>query len=221
MEADSDRARFNMIHQQIRPWDVLDERVLGVMEAIRREHFVPDAYQGLAYADIEVPLGDGRTLLAPKVVGRMLQALAVQPGEKVLEIGSATGYVTACLCRLGGQVVGVEPNAALAAAARKRLAELDCPGVKILELDALAGPTSGGPFTAIAVNGSLPDGETLGPLEDQLAVGGRLFCIVGEPPVMEAWLITRVGARDFRREGLFETSAPPLVEAPHAQTFVF
>lgn len=221
METDSDRARFNMIHQQIRPWDVLDERVLGVMEEIRREPFVPDAYQGLAYADIEVPLGQGRGLMAPKVVGRMLQSLAVQPGERVLEVGSGTGYVTVCLCRLGGQVVGAEPDPALAAAARRHLAELDCPGATILELDALAGPTPGGPFQVIAVNGSLPDGDSLGPLEDQLAVGGRLFCIVGEPPVMQARLITRVGARDFRREGLVETSAPPLAERSRAQGFVF
>ncbi len=221
METDSDRARFNMIQQQIRPWDVRDERVLGVMEALRREPFVPDAYQGLAYADIEVPLGTARTLLAPKMVGRMLQALAVQPRDKVLEIGSGTGYVTACLCRLGGQVIGAEPDPALAATARQRLADLDCPGAKVLELDALAGPTPGGPFNAIALNGSLPNADMLAPLEQQLAVGGRLFCIVGEAPVMKALLVTRLGPQGFGRETLFETSAFPLVGAPRAQTFVF
>lgn len=221
METDSDRARFNMIHQQIRPWDVLDEGVLGAMEGIRREPFVPDGYQGLAYADIEIPLVNGRALLAPKVVGRMLQALAVQPGDKVLEIGSGTGYVTACLCRLGGQVIGIEPDASLAAAARRHLAELGFPGAKILESEALASHPPGGPFNVIAVNGSLPQPDALGPLEDQLAVGGRLFCIVGAMPIMEACLVTRVSPRDFRREILFQTSAAPLGEVPRAPAFVF
>ena len=221
MDTDSDRARFNMIHQQIRPWDVLDERVLGVMGALARESFVPDAYQGLAYADIEVPLGDGRVLLAPKVVGRMLQSLDVRPGDKALEIGSGTGYVTTCLCRLGAQVIGVEADATLAAAARKHLTELDCPAAKILEQDPFAGPASGGPFNVVAVNGSLPDQEALAPLEQQLSVGGRLFCIVGGPPVMGACLVTRLGPQGFRRETLFETSAASLVEVPRAPDFVF
>jgi protein-L-isoaspartate(D-aspartate) O-methyltransferase len=219
VETDSDRARFNMIHQQIRPWDVLDLRVLEVMEGVQREPFVPDAYQGLAYADIEIPLGHGRRVLAPKVIGRMLQALAVQPGDNVLELGSGTGYVTACLCRLGGQVVGVESEATLAAAARRHLAELDCGRAQILEADVLVAPA--GPFNAIALNGSLPSLEALAPIEQQLAVGGRLFCIVGEAPVMAAYLITRAGARDFRRDALFETSAAPLAEASQAQGFVF
>ncbi|MGE5155506.1 MAG: protein-L-isoaspartate O-methyltransferase family protein [Bdellovibrio bacteriovorus] len=221
MDTDSDRARFNMIHQQIRPWDVLDERVLEVMEGLGREPFVPDAYQGLAYADIEIPLGPDCRMLAPKVIGRMLQALAVQPGDKVLELGSGTGYVTACLCRLGGEVVGVEPDPSLAAAARRNLAELGCAGAQILEMDVLDGAVPSGPFQAIALNGSLPDREVLGPLEQRLAVGGRLFCILGEAPAMEASLITRVGARDFRREALFETSASPLAASPRGQAFVF
>jgi protein-L-isoaspartate(D-aspartate) O-methyltransferase len=221
VDTDSDRARFNMIHQQIRPWDVLDERVLGVMEALRREPFVPDAYQGLAYADIEVPLEGGRALLAPKVVGRMLQALAVKPGDKVLEIGSGTGYGTVCLCRLGGRVMGLEPDATLAAAAREHLADLDCPGSEILELDPFSDPIPGGPFNVVAVNGSLPHLEALGPFEQQLAAGGRLFCIVGEPPVMGAFLVTRLGPQGFRRETRFETSAAPLTAAPPLPEFVF
>jgi protein-L-isoaspartate(D-aspartate) O-methyltransferase len=221
VDTDSDRARFNMIHQQIRPWDVLNERVLSVMEAIPREPFVPDAYQGLAYADIEVPLGGGRALLAPKVVGRMLQALAVRPGDKVLELGSGTGYVTACLSRLGGEVLGVEPDPNLAAAAGRHLAEVGCPNARVLELDPLAGPFPGAPFDVIALNGSLSRIQALGTLEQQLRVGGRLFCIIGAPPVMTARLVTRVGPQDFRRETLFETSAAPLVEAPQVPDFVF
>lgn len=221
MDTDSDLARFNMIYQQVRPWDVLDDRVLGVMEAVQREPFVPVAYQGLAYADIEVPLAGGRTLLPPKVVGRMLQALAVRPGDKVLEIGSGTGYGTACLCQLGARVVGVEPIESLASDARARLGQLNCPDVQILELDPWAQALPGGPYNAIAVNGSLPDLEALAPFEQLLGVTGRLFCIVGAPPVMGACLVTRVSPRDLRRETLFETSAAPLVQTPQVPEFVF
>lgn len=221
MENSSEQARFNMIQQQVRPWDVLDDRVLDVMAGIAREPFVPAAYQGLAYADIEVPIADGRAMLAPKLVGRMLESLKIRPGEKVLEIGSGTGYVTACLSRLGGRVVGVERDSALAAAARERLAGLGLSRVEILEVDSLAGPTAGAPFNVIAVNGSLPTAEPLALLEDQLALGGRLFCIVGEGALMGARLVTRVGARDFRREVLFETAAPPLPDVPEPQGFEF
>jgi protein-L-isoaspartate(D-aspartate) O-methyltransferase len=221
MDSSSERARFNMIQQQVRTWWVLDDRVLDAMAEIGREPFVPDAYQGLAYADIEVPIAEGRAMLAPKVVGRMLQSLNVQSGEKVLEIGSGTGYVTACLSRLGGRVVGVETDPELAAGARERLAVLGLERVEILEADALAGPTPGAPFNVIAVNGSLPSAEPLALLEDQLVLGGRLFCILGEGPVMEAHLVTRVGARDFRRQDLFETAAPPLPQATEPQGFVF
>lgn len=221
METDSDRARFNMVQQQVRPWDVLDGQVLEVMEGIRREPFVPDAYQGLAYADIEVPLSQSRSLPSPKLVGRMLQALDVQPGDKALEIGSTTGYLSACLCRLGAQVVAIEPDAALAAEARGRLADLGCSGVRILELEMLGPPAPGGPFNLIALNGSVADAQTLVPLEQQLALGGRLFCILGWGVVMRAYLITRVGPRELRREALFETSAAPLVPEPHPPAFVF
>lgn len=222
METDSDRARFNMIHQQIRPWDVLDERVLGVMEGLPREPFVPEAYQGLAYADIEIPLSGGtRALLAPKVVGRMLQALAVQPGDRVLELGSGTGYVTLCLCRLGGQVTGIEPDPSLAEAARRNLAEQGCPEANLLEQDPLMGDAPEGLFQAIAINGSVPSVEELVPIEARLAPGGRLFCIVGDAALMEAQLITRVGPRDMRREILFEIGAAPLVETPRLPDFVF
>ena len=221
MDSSSETARFNMIQQQVRPWWVLDDRVLDVMEEIGRESFVPDAYQGLAYADIEVPIAEGRAMLAPRVVGRMLQALKAQSGDKVLEIGTGTGYLTACLSRLGGPVVGVETDPDLAAGARERLAALGLTRVEILEADALAGPTAGAPFNVIAVNGSLPTAESLAVLEDQLALGGRLFCIVGDGPVMEARLVTRVGARDFRREDLFETAAPPVAQVPEPQGFEF
>jgi protein-L-isoaspartate(D-aspartate) O-methyltransferase len=221
METTAERARFNMIQQQIRPWDVLDDRVLDVMAEVRREAFVPDAYQGLAYADIEIPIGQTTCMLAPRVVGRMLQALDVQPGDRVLEIGTGTGYVTACLGRLGGQVTSVEVDADLASEARSRLADLGPDSIQVQQGDALAGPVEGGPFDVIAVTGSMPTEASVPMLQGQLAPGGRLFCVLGEAPAMEAVLITRVGERDMRREGLFETSAPALVNAIEPDGFEF
>jgi protein-L-isoaspartate(D-aspartate) O-methyltransferase len=221
METTAERARFNMIQQQIRPWDVLDDRVLDVMAEVRREAFVPDAYQGLAYADIEIPIGQATCMLAPRVVGRMLQALDVQPGDRVLEIGTGTGYVTACLGRLGGQVISVEVDADLASEARSRLSDLGPDSIQVQPGDALAGPVEGGPFDVIAVTGSMPTEASVPMLQGQLAPGGRLFCILGEAPAMEAVLITRVGERDMRREGLFETSAPALVNAIEPDGFEF
>jgi protein-L-isoaspartate(D-aspartate) O-methyltransferase len=221
MEITAERARFNMIQQQIRPWDVLDDRVLEAMAEIRREAFVPDAYQGLAYADIEIPLGEGACMLAPKVVGRMLQALDVQTGERVLLIGAGTGYASACLDRLGGRVIAVEIDADLADEAVVRLAGLGLESIEVRTGDALSEPVEGGPFDVIAVTGSMPTESALPLLQGQLAPGGRLFCILGVEPVMEAVLITRVGERDFRREGLFETSTLALQNAAEANEFEF
>jgi protein-L-isoaspartate(D-aspartate) O-methyltransferase len=160
-------------------------------------------------------------MLTPKVVGRMLQALAVQPGDRVLEVGTGSGYVTACLTRLGGRVATVEIQPQLAAAARERLTRLGFDRVEVREGDALAEPSPGGPFDVIAVTGSVPGSESLSLLEDQLAPGGRLFCIIGVPPIMEAWLVTRVVGHEFRREALFETCAPTLANCTEPQGFVF
>ncbi|UHD18523.1 protein-L-isoaspartate O-methyltransferase family protein [Thiocapsa bogorovii] len=221
MEVTAERARFNMIQQQIRPWDVLDDRVLSVMAEIRREAFVPDAYQGLAYADIEIPIGTGSCMLAPKVVGRMLQALDVKSGERVLQIGAGTGYVSACLDRLGGRVTAVEIDADLAEEARVRLAGLELESIEVRTGDALSEPVEGEPFDVIVATGSMPTEAALPLLQGQLAPGGRLFCILGIEPVMEALLVTRVGERDFRREGLFETSTLALQNAAEANAFEF
>ena len=221
MQSPTERMRFNMIEQQVRPWDVLDPRVLAVMGELPRESFVPDAYRGLAYADTEIPLGDGSLMLAPKVVGRMLQALSVQPGDKVLEIGTGTGYVTACLAGLGGRVHSVEIDPELADAARERIAALDLGQVEVETGDGLAEPFSDGPFDVIAVTGSMPTAEPLAMLRQQLSEGGRLFAVVGEPPLMEAILETHLDAGDVRREVLFETSVPALRNVPEPQRFAF
>jgi protein-L-isoaspartate(D-aspartate) O-methyltransferase len=221
MQSPTERMRFNMIEQQIRPWDVLDPRVLAVMGELPRESFVPDADRGLAYADTEIPLGRDSAMLAPKVVGRMLQALAVRPGERVLEIGTGTGYVTACLAGLGARVHSVEIDPELADAARVRIAALGLGQVEIETGDGLAEPFADGPFDAIAVTGSLPTEEPLAMLRQQLADGGRLFVIVGEAPLMEAVLETRVVGGDVRREALFETSVPALRNVPQPERFAF
>jgi protein-L-isoaspartate(D-aspartate) O-methyltransferase len=224
MDKSFETARSNMIQQQIRPWAVLDERVLQAMSEIHRELFVPDAYKSLAYADIEVPIGDavGQSMLAPKVVGRMLQALDLQGNERILEIGAGTGYVTACLARLGARVVSLEIDPELAQQAQANLQPLDLyQQVEVRVGDALAGTVEGAPFDAIAVTGSIPDDDALAGLQEQLAVDGRLFVVIGEAPVMKAVLVTRIGSDAFRRDSLFETLVPGLVNVPEPEHFVF
>ena len=221
MDAHLAQAHFNMIHQQLRPWGVLDDRALDAMEMVQRERFVPDAYLGLAYADCEPPLGNGQLMLSPKVVGRMLQALAVEPGDRALEIGTGNGYVSACLAQLGARVLSLEIDPELAVAAQARLAQQGFGQVQVRCADALAGRVEGGPFDVIAVTGSLPDPSALTDLEQQLTLGGRLFVVVGEAPVMQALLVTRDSAKDYRREPLFETCVEALTNATLPQHFVF
>ncbi len=221
MEHSSEQSRFNMIQQQIRPWDVMDERVLSTMMEIPREPFIPDAFRGLAYADIEIPLGSDQRMMAPRVLARMLQALDVRPQDRVLEIGTGSAYGTACLAALGRKVVSIEADAGLLARARETLQQQGVGNAELREGDGLAGPLEGGPFDVIAVTGSLPSEEPLADLETQLADGGRLFVVVGEDPVMEALLITRTGDRELRREALFETSLPALANVPEPVHFSF
>ena len=215
------RARFNMIQQQVRPWGVLDDRVLDALDQVPRERFVPDAYLSLAYADIDIPIGDGQHMLSPKVVGRLLQALAVKPGERALEIGTGTGYVSACLAHLGARVLSLEIHPDLAAQARERLAAAGFDQVALRVADGLAERVEGGPFDVIVVTGSLPREDALEPLVRQLALGGRLFAVVGEPPVMTAFLVTRTGTSADRRVGLFETRVDPLLNVVEPERFVF
>ncbi|MBK1695054.1 protein-L-isoaspartate O-methyltransferase [Chromatium weissei] len=215
------QARFNMIQQQVRPWDVLDDRALDAMAAIAREHFVPEAYRGLAYADFAVPITDQVQMLPPTVVGRLLQAVNVQSGERVLEIGTGSGYITACLHHLGGRVLSLEIDSNLAAAARARLAALKIKGVEIRDGDGLAGAVAGGPFDAIVVNGSMPTAALMPMLREQLAIGGRLFAVIGDAPAMAATLITRHDSYSFHTKRLFETCIPVLSGVMEPERFVF
>ena len=216
---DPDRARHNMIEQQIRPWEVMDQRVLDVLQAVPREAFVPGGYRGLAFADIEVPMGHGEVMLAPKIEAKLLQALAIQPTDRVLEVGTGSGYLTACLARLGGHVVTIDLHADFTEQARGRLTELGIGNVEYLTGDVFATELAGAPFDAIAVTGSLPLPSDR--LEGLLNDGGRLFAVVGEPPAQEAQLVTRVREGVLRRENLFETVIPPLQNAPRPEAFVF
>ncbi len=220
MDTSLDTARFNMIQQQIRPWGVIDNRVLDTLAAIPRERFVPAAYRGLAYADIEVPLGDGQVMLAPKVVARLLQALSIVADDRILEIGAGSGFLTACLCHLGDTVISLEIDPDLAALARQNLEEVEPRRLEIREGDGLAGHIDGGPFDVIAVTGSLPDPSALEGLEAQLSPHGRLFAIIGLEPAMQATLVTH-GPDGFTRKALFETSVPALAKAPEPEQFVF
>lgn len=224
MTTDFERARFTMIEQQVRPWEVLDTKVLDIMASLPREHFVPDAYQGLAYADIDIPIGAGpaQRMLPPKIVGRLLQALALQSTDRVYEVGTGTGYVTACLALLGDAVHSVEIDAKLADQARERLIAEGIAGrIEIKTQDALSAESNAAPFAAIAVTGSLPTAAPLTRLREQLIPGGRLFAFVGAMPVMEAVLITHLGAGRYRQESLFETCVPALDNAPQPELFAF
>ena len=216
---DPERARFNMVEQQIRPWEVVDPRVLDVLQLVPRDRFVPPAYRALAYADVEVPLGNGESMLAPKIEAKLLQALAIRPTDRVLEVGTGSGYLTACLARLGGHVVSVDRDAGRIAEAQTRLTELGIGNVELIAGDAFDPELIRGTYDAIAITGSLPFVPERFP--SLLAEGGRLFAVLGDPPAQQATLVTRVRGEVFRREALFETVVPPLVGAPKPAAFVF
>ncbi|APZ42129.1 protein-L-isoaspartate O-methyltransferase family protein [Acidihalobacter ferrooxydans] len=204
--------RSNMIEQQIRPWDVLDPRVLDVLGGLWRHHFVAPDQQRLAYADMELPLGHGEHMLAPKVEGRLLQALAPQANETVLEIGTGSGYLTACLALLAAQVDSVDNVAEFKHRARGQLTALGLlDRVELRTGDAAHGwDHQRSQYDVIVVSGSLPKLEMAQPFEQLLAVGGRMFAVIGTAPAMHAMLITRSGEQAFNRTGLFETVLDPL-----------
>lgn len=214
-----EQARFNMVEQQIRPWEVLDQRVLSLMESMPRDAFVPEKYQGLAYADIEIPISGDQHMMFPRVEGRLLQALNIQPADKVLEIGTGSGYLTACMAKLAGSVISLDTNAEFTQQAQARLDDQNIKNVELRNSDGLAEGLEGAPFDAIAVTGSMP--TLTEALKQQLSVGGRLFVVTGEAPAMEANLITRVSDDAWRTEGLFETELDPLIGAPAIEAFQF
>lgn len=213
-----EQARHNMIEQQIRPWEVLDQRVLDVLARVPREDFVPERYRKLAFSDLAIPLGHGEFMLKPNVEGRILQALAVRANDRVLEVGTGSGYLTACLGRLAASVVSVDIVPDFTESARVKL---KAHGLGQVALH--TGDASGGwgehRYDAIAVTGSVA--AVADHWRQSLSPGGRLFVVVGQPPVMEALLITRLGEREWLRESLFETELPPLRNAAPPKIFEF
>lgn len=209
---DYELLRFNMVEQQIRPWDVLDVRVLEVLSSLWRHHFVDPDQLRLAYADLELPLGYGESMMAPKVEGRLLQALAPREGETVLEVGTGSGYLTACLASLAGRVDSVDIIPEFKQRASARLAALDLiDRVELRTGDAAHGWTQQrNGYDVVVLTGSLPTQEMAAPFERLLNVGGRLFAVVGVEPVMQAMLVTRDDGQAFSRSSLFETVLTPL-----------
>jgi protein-L-isoaspartate(D-aspartate) O-methyltransferase len=214
-----EQARFNMVEQQIRPWEVLDQRVLDLIGRVPRELFVPEAYRQLAFADTGLPIGHGQQMLPPKLQAKALQSLDVQPSDRVLEVGTGTGYLTALLAKLAHHVYSVELFEALSAYARQALAGLRVSNVTLELGDAAAGWERHAPYDVIVVTGSLP--RLPASLREQLSQGGRLFAVVGDAPAMEALLITRVAQDQWLETSLFETEIPPLVNAPEPPRFIF
>ncbi|MED5621221.1 protein-L-isoaspartate O-methyltransferase family protein [Ideonella sp. BN130291] len=203
-----EQARFNMIEQQIRPWDVLDDGVLQLLAAVKREDFVPDAYRALAFVDTEVPLPERECMLAPKVEARLLQELKVARHEKVLEIGTGSGFMAALLAHRAQQVHTLECKPALAELARHNLKRAAVFNVQVHEADGAQGLPGEAPFNAILLSGSVA--EVPAALLQQLKQGGRLAAIVGFEPVMRAVLITRTGEATFEHKVLFDTVGPRL-----------
>jgi len=219
---DFQQARSNMIEQQVRPWDVLDQRVLDVLAEVPREAFLQPQHSGVAYSDFQLPIGHGQHMLKPTIDGRLLQALLLDVTDSVLEVGTGSGYLTACLARLSAHVDSIEVISELAAEAKTRLATRGVANVSVMHQDAAASWDARDGYDAIAFSGALPSVPDY--YREKLKVGGRLFAFVGENdrPAMEAILITRVKDSEWSRESLFETRVEPLVNfASESPSFVF
>lgn len=213
------RARFNMIEQQIRPWDVLDPQVLDLLFVVKREDFTPPAYRNLAFADMEIPLGQGQAMLAPKMEAKLLQELTLKKTDKVLEIGTGSGYMAALLANRAEHVVTVESRPELASFATANLERAGINNVTVEVGDGSNGWSQRGPYDAIVVSGSVPAVPEA--LLKQLRVGGRMAVIVGEAPVMEAQLITCTADGVYNTVNLFETVAPAIDGFTAKENFTF
>ena len=214
-----EKARFNMVEQQIRPWEVLDPDVLDLLFVVKREEFVPLALRSLAFSDCEIPLGHGGAMLAPKIEAHALQAVQARKHEKVLEVGTGSGYMAALLAAHADRVWTVEISPELAEMARANLKRQGIENVVVETGNGAAGWPAHAPYDIIVVSAAVP--AVPQELLAQLKVGGRLFAIVGEAPAMTARLITRTGEAAFSDVGLFETSTAPLAEMPAKPRFAF
>jgi protein-L-isoaspartate(D-aspartate) O-methyltransferase len=219
MSTDLERTRFNMVEQQIRPWEVLDTKVLDLLYKVRREDYVPAAHKALAFADLEIPIGHGEHMLSPKLEARMLQELAVTPEDRILEIGTGSGYMTALLASQGAHVYSVDIIDEFTRSAGARLAQQGIHNVTLETGDAARGWDKHGPYDVIVLTGSTP--VLAEGFQQSLKAGGRLFAVVGVAPAMEAQLITCAATGSYGAIGLFETVIPMLHNAPQRAGFVF
>lgn len=211
-------ARFNMVEQQIRPWNMFDERVMELLGTIKREEFVQVEHRNLALSDVEIPLPGGQKMLFPRMEARLLQELELRKKDKVLEIGTGSGYVTALLAKMTDFVYSLEINAQNKQFALDNLIKTGIKNISIIEMDGLNGYEAKAPFDKIFVGGSVKAVSTA--LKNQLKVGGRLVAIIGEAPIMYAVLIEKIAENNFKQSTLFETSVDPLVSSAHTN-FVF
>ncbi|MEO0366146.1 MAG: protein-L-isoaspartate O-methyltransferase [Pseudomonadota bacterium] len=200
-------AREHMVLGQVRTWDVVDDRVLDVMSTLPREAFLPEAWRNAAYADISIPIGDGERSFTPRLEGRILQAVDTKRGDRVLEVGCGSGYLSACLAQLGGSVIAMERHEALVAAVEQRLTQNEIKGVEVSLADA-SETLPDGRFDVIVVGGAIAHSRTR--FESALQEGGRLFVVEGKGPTMTAFRIERLSEDRWQREALFETRMPYL-----------
>lgn len=214
-----EQARFNMIEQQIRPWNVLDRGVLSLLAEVKREEFIPAEYQSMAFMDTEVPLAEGRHALAPRLEARLLQELNLTGNEKVLEVGTGSGFMAALLGRKAHRVITLEADHQLARTAAAALQRAGLSNVTVREAEGAKGLIGEAPFDAIVLSGSVA--EIPKALLEQLKIGGRLIAIKGEEPMMRAVLVTRLGEQDYRTVELFDTIAPRLPGFAEASRFSF
>lgn len=214
-----EQARFNMIEQQIRPWEVLDPAVLDLLFQVKREDFAPPEHRELAFADLEIPLGHGEAMMQPKIEARILQELALQPGDAVYEVGTGSGYLTALLAHRARHVTSAEIHPDLKARAQQRLAAAGMKNVTLLEGDSARAPLSESAYDVIVLTGSspvLPEAFL-----QRLKPGGRLFAVLGDAPAMKATLVRQPAAGAFQHVELFETVLRPLVNAAQPARFRF
>jgi protein-L-isoaspartate(D-aspartate) O-methyltransferase len=214
-----EQARFNMVEQQIRPWEVLDQDVLDLLMTVKREEFVPAAYRELAFTEVEIPIGCGQVMLKPVIEGKVLQALRLAKADSVLEVGTGSGYFAALLAARTEWVRTIEIEPELVKLASANLARNGVENVVVVQGDGIGGWAERAPYDVIVVSGGLPFVPQA--LLEQLKVGGRLFAFVGEAPVMKARLITCEAEGRFRTEDIFETVVPMLKDAPQRDGFSF
>ena len=219
MSMNFEDARHNMVEQQVRPWEVLDSSVLNLMETLQREDFVPVRYRKLAFADLAIPLDHGQVMMKPVVEGRMLQSLAIQPDETVLEIGTGSGWITACLASLAKRVVSVEFYEDMSATAARNLESKGIGNVELEVGDVMHGWQPEQAHDILVVTGSVA--EIPEQFRGWVNPGGRMFVVRGESPAMEAMLCARLGVSEWRDESLFETDLPRLVHAEPKPEFKF